>query len=127
MRALLAVVVAMVSSSATADPTPKPGPVEARQPARGSAEHAVASTAEARQARVNPSPCAPGMACVIIDPGPFVDARPYPRGMVIAPPETGDRMLIPLEPWWQSMPRALWQRLGKNLAVIWSSLQPASL
>ena len=127
MRALLAVLVAMVSSVATADPTPKPGSAETRQPARGSSEHATASTAEARQAKVNPSPCTPGMACVIIDPGPFVDAQPYPRGMVIAPPATGDRMLIPLEPWWKSIPRALWQHLDKDLATIWSALQPASL
>ncbi len=34
----------------------------------------------------------------IIVPGPFADAAPWPRGMVIAPPETGDRMAFGVVP-----------------------------
>jgi len=128
MRALLAVVVAVVTSSAAADPIPrKPDPAEALRPQARSSEGAVASTADAARTQANPSRCSPGMACVIIDPGPFADARPYPRGMVIAPPDTGDRMANPLEPWWRSMSRELWQRLDHGLAALRGSLQPASL
>ncbi|HSN27650.1 MAG TPA: hypothetical protein VLT45_15265 [Kofleriaceae bacterium] len=34
----------------------------------------------------------------IIVPGPFADAAPWPRGMVITPPETGDRMAFGVVP-----------------------------
>jgi hypothetical protein len=33
---------------------------------------------------------------IVIDPGPHLDARPYPRGMVIAPPDPRDHnVLVP--------------------------------
>jgi hypothetical protein len=34
----------------------------------------------------------------VIVPPDFRDAQPWPRGMVIAPPDTGDRMRIPDSP-----------------------------
>lgn len=48
----------------------------------------------------DPTTGAPAMgggwsAGMVIDPGPLADAQPYPRGMVIAPPDPGDRMVIP--------------------------------
>jgi hypothetical protein len=60
----------------------------------------------------------------IIVPAPMTDALPYPRGMVIAPPDVGDRMvLIRPPPAWGS----LWWRIERVVDAIWSALQPPHL
>ncbi len=85
MRALLAV--ALLTGSARAD---EPAPELVRPPATDPSGF----TGE-----------------VIAPPKDFADARPWPRGMVITPPDPGDRMPnLLLQPWrWPS--RGLWQRL----------------
>ena len=69
----------------------------------------------------------PRFSGIIIPPQPMADMLPWPRGMVIAPPDIGDRMPnLLLRPWtWGS--RSLWQRFGDGLGALWDALQSPKL
>jgi hypothetical protein len=68
-----------------------------------------------------------GFSGIVIVPPATTDARPYPRGMVIEPPDVGDSMANELvKPWtWSS--RSLWQRFGDGLRALWDQAQPREL
>jgi hypothetical protein len=117
MRALLAI--AFVGTSAIADPAPGVGS------GTGSAAAVEIAAPEPWQ------PYTPadhgGFSGIVIVPRPMQDALPYPRGMVIEPPETGDRMANVLtRPWTWSM-RSLWQRLGDGASALWGAVVPRHL
>jgi hypothetical protein len=59
----------------------------------------------------------------VIEPPPIADAQPYPRGMVIAPPEVGDRMNL-ADPSLAASARSLWRRLESGIGAAWRALQP---
>ena len=67
----------------------------------------------------------PGDPGIVVTPYPYpdADAQPYPRGMVIAPPDIGDGMALPLASPWAGTSRTLWQTLGDGLASMWGALQ----
>lgn len=56
---------------------------------------------------------------VIAPPSDFADARPYPEGMVIAPPATGDAMNA-----WGS---GAWRQIGRTVDHVLSGLIAALL
>jgi hypothetical protein len=118
MRVLLAIV--FLASPALADPV---------TPASGSATEAGTGSALVTRDRERPEPPAErgGDLGFIIVPKPITDAQPYPRGMVIAPPDVGDRMAnLVASPWtWGS--RSLWQRLEDGLGALWNALQSPHL
>jgi hypothetical protein len=89
MRALLAVM--WWSASALADPAP----------GTGSAAGPAAPVTAAREQAPHYDPADHGgFSGIVIVPAPIQDALPYPRGMVVAPPDTGDRMANVLtRPW----------------------------
>ena len=126
MRALL--LLALASSAAMADPAAQPAPVRESGPATsaGSAAERRGSVAtiELRPNGLTTNP--DGYTGIVITPRPHPDARPYPHGMVISPPDTGDRMNVLVPPWAWS-PRGLWQRFEHELGTIWDALQPRKL
>jgi hypothetical protein len=97
MRALL--VIAALTSSALAEPKPL-----------------ARAELESRPLELEP-PTKDSVNGIIV-PAPHPDARPYPRGMVIAPPATGDRMANLAEPWWLSLARSWWQQLSEGIAQL---------
>jgi hypothetical protein len=114
MRALL--VIAALSSSMMADPVSTSDPVPARAAVRGTPGSAFAG--EPWHAYVPAD--RGGFSGIVIAPTPIPDALPYPRGLVIAPPEIGDRMgNVLTRPWWR--------RLGDGLDTIWNALQSHTL
>jgi hypothetical protein len=125
MRALLAIV--FLSSSAMADPVPAVG--SGRGSAAGSAAVAPAAPAIAALGQWQPYTPADhgGFSGIVIVPEPTQDALPYPRGMVIAPPDVGDRMANVLTRPWSWSTRSLWQRLGDGAGAIWNALKPQHL
>ena len=52
---------------------------------------------------------------MVIEPKPGPDAKPYPRGMVIEPPDVGDSMGIPAGGLGLPGPRSLAARLVRGL------------
>jgi hypothetical protein len=117
MRALLAI--AFLASPVLADPA---------TPASGSAGAGTGSALVIRDGeRADPPAEHGGDPGIIITPRPTADAQPYPRGMVIAPPDVGDRMAnLVARPWaWGS--RSLWQRLEDELGALWNALQSPAL
>jgi hypothetical protein len=102
MRALL--VIALLCSPALAEPKPS----TAGSATRTEPEARLPDIERPTQDTVNG----------IIVPAPHPDARPYPRGMVIAPPATGDRMANLTEPWWLSTARSWWQQLSAGIAQL---------
>jgi hypothetical protein len=121
MRALLAI--AFLSSSAMADPAPGPSPSPVRGPESGVA--APVPSPDRWQA-YQPADQG-GFSGIVVVPKPMQDALPYPRGMVITPPDTGDRMGNALTSPWAWASRSLWQRFGEGIDAIWSVLQPQNL
>jgi len=118
MRALLAVM--WLSASALADP----GSGSGSNSAAGSAALAPAS----RESGPHYDPADHGgFSGIVIVPAPIQDALPYPRGMVVAPPDTGDRMANVLTRPWTWSTRSLWQRLGDGASAIWDALTPQHL
>ena len=91
----------------------------------------VAAPASPSSARERWQPYTPaeqgGFSGIVIVPPATRDARPYPRGMVIDPPDVGDAMANALvKPWtWSSRP--LWQRLGDGLRALWEGVQTHEL
>lgn len=120
MRALLAM--AFLSSSAVAEPVPGVG--SGTGSAAGPA--VPATTAREQGSHYDPADHG-GFSGIVIVPAPMPDALPYPRGMVIAPPDTGDRMANVLTRPWTWSTRSLWQRLGDGAGAIWSALVPQHL
>lgn len=119
MRALLAIT--FLTSSAMADPAnPAPGSV-------GTGNGSAIATLDLERPRPDTSADRGGDPGILVVPEPVADAQPYPRGMVIAPPEVGDRMAIALaRPWlWSS--RSLWQRLEDSVGAVWNALQSPHL
>jgi hypothetical protein len=116
MRALLATL--LLSSWAMADPAPAVGS------GTGSAVAAIAAPEQWQ-------PYTPadhgGFSGIVIVPKPMQDDQLYPRGMVIVPPDTGDRMANVLTRPWTWSTRSLWQRLGDGIGAIWSAIMPRHL
>jgi hypothetical protein len=119
MRALL--LLALWSSPAGADRGPRPTSTTAATPGPALATLERQPTHAATNATTHG-----GFSGVIITPPPIADALPYPRGMVIAPPDTGDRMNLFVAPW-ASSPRALWQYVEGGLDTLWSALHSQTL
>jgi hypothetical protein len=120
MRAFLAVV--LVSSSALAEPAPGVGT------GAGSAAGPAALGTAAREQGSHYDPAdRGGYSGIVIVPAPMPDALPYPRGMVVAPPDTGDRMANVLTRPWTWSTRSLWQRLGDGAGALWDALAPQHL
>jgi hypothetical protein len=117
MRALLAI--AFLSPLAMADPAPGVG-------AGSGAAAAVARSATERWQPYTPADHG-GFSGIVIVPKPTQDALPYPRGMVLSPPDTGDRMANVLTRPWTWSTRSLWQRLGDGAGAIWQALAPQRL
>ena len=123
MRALLAI--AVLSSSVMADPVP--GSSTSTGPARG-ADSGAAGVPSASAPWQAYQPANPGsFSGTVIAPGPMQDALPHPRGMVIAPPEVGDRMGNVLTGAWPWALRPFWQWLDHGLGAIWNAVQLRSL
>jgi hypothetical protein len=118
MRALLAI--AFLASPALADPA---------TPASGSATEAATGSALVTHGREYPEPPAErgGDPGFVIAPRPTADAQPYPRGMVIATPDVGDRMANQVAPPWTRGSRSLWQRLEDGLGALKRALQSPAL
>lgn len=106
MRVLL--FIAVLSSSAIAD--------------SAAPKDQVPSAAEGT-ARVHGDRPAGAAAGVIVPPA-IPDAQPYPRGMVIAPPYTGDWMLNPAISPWLLLTRSLWHGLGEAFAQLHGAALP---
>ena len=100
-----------------ADPTPGSGSDTGtpKAPNAGNGATDARPATERQQPHTSADP--DGFSGIILVPKPMQDALPYPRGMVIAPPETGDRMATGL-----TRP-SLWQRIGDGLGALWRALQ----
>jgi hypothetical protein len=119
MRALL--VLALWGSPAGADPAARPDATTAAPTGPALA------TFERQPMRSTTTPThLGGFSGLVITPPPIADALPYPGGMVIAPPDTGDRMNGFIAPWALN-PQALWQHVTRGLGTIWDVLQPQTL
>jgi hypothetical protein len=120
MRALLAI--AFVTSSAMADPANPTSP-----PVAGAGSGSAIATLDLERPHPDTSADRGGDPSIIIVPTPMADAQHYPRGMVIAPPDIGDRMAnqLPSPLAWTS--RSLWQRLEDGLGAAWNALRPPHL
>jgi len=126
MRALLAI--GLLSSSVMADPTTNPSSdpgtsiVSRSGNASGSGSGATGAHAAANQWQPYVPEDHGGFSGIVIMPKPTQDALPYPRGMVIAPPEIGDRMPnLFAKPWTWAL-RSLWQRFGDGVGALWNAL-----
>lgn len=117
MRALL--LLALWSSPAGADPPRPDVTVAAPGPALATLEHQPTRSPTTATSQG-------GFSGIIITPPALADARPYPGGMVIAPPDTGDRMNAFIAPWALD-PQALWQHVTRGLGTLWDALQPQAL
>lgn len=89
----VSLLVALTAGFAHADPAPTPRLIAPP------ADHEAATQGLGIRPK-DPATGAPGLRGGwaignVIDPGVHPDARPYPRGMVIAPPDTGDAMGLP--------------------------------
>jgi hypothetical protein len=123
MRAMMAMV--MVSSSALADPPGGSSPRSGPPVAALVLERPAPSEAPQRPAYAPHDQG--GFSGIVIDPGPCPDAGPYPRGMVIAPLDPGDRMPNAIARPWTWASRGLWQRLSDAAAAVWRSLHAPAL
>lgn len=124
MRALLAI--AFLSRAAMADPNAGSGMGAGTTPGAGSGA-ATGSAAAAEQWQPYTPADHGGFSGIVIVPEPTRDALPYPRGMVIAPPDIGDRMANVLTRPWSWSSRSWWQRFTGGLGAIWDALQPQHL
>ncbi|MEO7734766.1 MAG: hypothetical protein ABIY55_27675 [Kofleriaceae bacterium] len=106
MRALLAMVLVVVVAIS------RP---EAAEPAAGSAATAAPSTISELD-----------HGGEIVVPRPAADARRYPRGMVIEPPDVGDRMVLITGPWAWDI-HSLVERVQRVFTATWSALQPVRM
>lgn len=107
-----------LSASALAAPAPGTGS------AAGSA--ALATIAREQAPHYDPADHG-GYSGIVIVPPPIQDALPYPRGMVVAPPDTGDRIANVLTRPWTWSSRSLWQRIGDGASALWNALTPQGL
>ena len=97
LRPLLVLVLAV--APAAGDPPAKPAPAKPAPPVVDVPE---ATSGDAWATLPNVKPAHPGLGGgtstgFVIDPGPHPDMQPYPRGMVIKPPDIDGRMLLDLD------------------------------
>jgi hypothetical protein len=118
MRGLFAIV--LLASPALADPTAQPS---------GSPVAAAGGSAAAASEREHPDlpRHRAGDPGFVIAPPEMTDAQPYPRGMVIAPPGTGDRMADPASRPWAWGAGSPWQRFEASVGALWNTLRLQSL
>lgn len=121
MRVLLAI--ALLSSPAMADPAPNSGSDTGTPTVSNSGNGATdPNSATERWQPYTPADLG-GFSGIIIVPKPTQDALPHPRGMVIAPPETGDRMANALAVPGTCGLCSFWQQLEDGLGTLWRALQ----
>ena len=127
MRALLAIT--LLSSSVLADPVPNAGSTTGTPTAfrsgnsSGSGGGATVEITAAKQWQPYTPADHGGFSGIVIVPKPTQDALPYPRGMVIAPPEIGDPMPNLFARSWTWALRSLWQQLGAGVGALLGKLQ----